>query len=99
MDNQEKSSLKLTSYEKGILVGEGFVTAGIIVLLYYATYQIFRILVNAFPAIFEDFWFFGDLFIEMKDQSLLEVNPLFMFFIVVGCDCYCLEVTQAVSKL
>lgn len=82
-DNQEKSSLKLTSYEKGILVGEGFVTAGIIVLLYYATYQIFRILVNAFPAIFEDFWFFGDLFIEMKDQSLLEVNPFVYVFLLL----------------
>ena len=84
--NQTKTSLKLTPYEKGILVGEGFVTAGIIVLLYYATYQIFRILVNAFPVFFEDFWVFGDLFIEMKDQSLLEVNPfvyIFLFLLAV----------------
>lgn len=85
-ENKSNASLKLTSYEKGILVGEGFVTAGIIVLLYYATYQIFRILVNAFPTFFEDFWFFGDLFIEMKDQSLLEVNPfvyIFLFLLAV----------------
>lgn len=82
-DKQTKTSLKLTSYEKGVLVGEGFVTAGIIVLLYYATYQIFRILVNAFPTFFEDFWFFGDLFIEMKDQSLLEVNPFVYIFLLL----------------
>lgn len=82
-DHQAKTSLKLTSYEKGVLVGEGFITAGIIVLLYYATYQIFRILVNAFPTFFEDFWFFGDLFIEMKDQSLFEVNPFVYIFLLL----------------
>lgn len=81
--NKPSASLELTTYEKGILVGEGFVTAGIIVLLYYAAYQIFQILVSAFPTFFEDFWFFGDLFIEMKDQSLLEVNPFVYIFLLL----------------
>ena len=83
--NQEKpsQSLELTTYEKWVLVGEGFITAGIIVLLYFAAYQIFQILVNAFPTFFEDFWFFGDLFIEMKDQSLLEVNPFVYIFLII----------------
>lgn len=76
-------SLKLTTYEKWILVGEGFVTAGIIVLLYYSAYQIFQFLVTAFPRFFEDFWFFGDLFLEMKDQSLLEVNPFVYIFLIL----------------
>ena len=75
--------MKLTAYERGILVGEGFVTAGIIALLYYSAYQIFQILVSAFPGFFEDFWFFGDLFIEMKDQSLLEVNPFIYIFLIL----------------
>lgn len=76
-------TLKLTTYEKGILFGEGIVTAGIIVLLYYAAYQIFQFLVGAFPEFFADFWFFGDLFIEMKDQSLLEVNPFVYIFLLL----------------
>lgn len=76
-------SLKLTSYEKWILVGEGFITAGIIVLLYYSAFQIFQFLVSTFPGFFQDFWFFGDLFIEMKDQSLLEVNPFVYIFLIL----------------
>ena len=83
-DKKERPSVhKLTRNEKGRLVSEGFITAGIIVLMYYAAYQIFQILVNTFPTFFEDFWFFGDLFIEMKDQSLLEVNPFVYIFLMI----------------
>jgi len=80
--NNDKS-VKLTTYEKGILVGEAFVTAGIIVLLYFSAYQIFQILVNAFPGFFEDFWVLGDLFLEMQDQSLFEVNPFVYIFLIL----------------
>lgn len=88
MINKEKNSnrLKLKKSEKWILVGEGFVTAGIIILLYYSAYQIFQLLVNAFPNFFADFWILGDLIIQMKDQSLLEVNPfvyIFLLFLAV----------------
>lgn len=75
--------MKLTTYEKGVLVGEGLVTAGIIIWLYFSAYQIFQILVTAFPKFFGDFWFFGDLFLEMKDQSLLEVNPFIYIFLIL----------------
>jgi len=78
-----KKSVQLTTYEKGILVGEAFVTAGIIILLYFSAYQIFQILVNAFPSFFEDFWVFGDLFLEMQDQSLFEVNPFVYIFLIL----------------
>lgn len=77
------STFKLSRNEKWFLVGEGFVTAGIILLLYYAAYQIFQILVGAFPEFFQDFWVFGNLFIEMKDQSLLEVNPFVYIFLIL----------------
>ncbi len=80
---KKPSTLKLTTYERWVLVGEGFITAGIIVLLYFAAYQIFQLLVSAFPTFFEDFWIFGDLFIEMKDQSLLEVNPFVYIFLIL----------------
>lgn len=80
---ERPSTHKLTRNEKGRLVSEGFITAGIIVLIYYAAYQFFQILVNTFPKFFEDFWFFGDLFIEMKDQSLLEVNPFVYIFLII----------------
>lgn len=73
----------MTYSEKWRLVIEGFVTAGIIVLLYYSAYKIFQVLVNTFPGFFEDFWFFGDLFIEMKDQRLLEVNPFVYIFLIL----------------
>lgn len=76
-------SLKLRKSEKWVLVGEGFVTAGIIVLLYYSAYQIFQILVTAFPSFFADFWIFGDLIVQMKDQSLLEVNPFVYIFLLL----------------
>lgn len=82
---QTKSGLgfSLTRSEKWILVGEGFITAGIIVLMYYSAYQIFQLLVSAFPRFFQDFWVFGNLFIEMKDQSLLEVNPFVYIFLII----------------
>lgn len=83
---KNENTLKLTTYEKGILVGEGFVTAGIIVLLYYSAFQIFQFLVRTFPNFFEDFWIFGGLIMEMKDQSLLEVNPfvyIFLFLLAI----------------
>ncbi|MDN6196126.1 MAG: HAMP domain-containing histidine kinase [Atopostipes suicloacalis] len=82
----KKSTLKLKKSEKWILVGEGFITAGIILLLYYSAYQIFQILVNAFPNFFSEFWILGDLIIQMKDQSLLEVNPfvyIFLFLLAI----------------
>lgn len=78
--------MKLKKSEKWILVGEGFITAGIILLLYYSAYQIFQILVNAFPNFFSEFWILGDLIIQMKDQSLLEVNPfvyIFLFLLAI----------------
>lgn len=80
-----RKRLKLRQSEKWVLVGEGFVTAGIIVLLYYSAYQIFQILVTAFPEFFADFWIFGDLIVQMKDQSLLEVNPfVYIFLLLLG---------------
>lgn len=82
-EQNKQKAIKLRRSEKWVLVGEGFVTAGIIVLLYYSAYQIFQILVNAFPRFFADFWFFGDLIIEMKDQSLLEVNPFVYIFLLL----------------
>lgn len=82
--NSKSNKLKLKSFEKWILVGEGFVTAGIIVLLYYSAYQIFQLLVNAFPRFFADFWILGDLIIQMKDQSLLEVNPFVYIFLLLS---------------
>lgn len=78
----KNEQLKLKNSEKWILVGEGFVTAGIILLLYYSAYQIFQILVNAFPRFFSEFWILGDLIIQMKDQSLLEVNPFVYIFLL-----------------
>ena len=78
------NKLKLKSFEKWILVGEGFVTAGIIILLYYSAYQIFQLLVNAFPKFFADFWILGDLIIQVKDQSLLEVNPFVYIFLLLS---------------
>lgn len=77
------SNFSLTQTEKWILVGEGFITAGIIILMYYSAYQIFQFLVSTFPRFFQDFWVFGDLFIEMKDQSLLQVNPFVYIFLII----------------
>lgn len=80
---KQEKSLKLKKYEKWILIGEGFVTAGIILLLYYSAYQIFQLLVNIFPRFFSEFWVLGDLIIQMKDQSLLEVNPFVYIFLLL----------------
>lgn len=84
--NKKSNRLKLRSSEKWILIGEGFITAGIIILLYYSAYQIFQLLVNSFPNFFADFWILGDLIMQMKDQSLLEVNPfvyIFLFLLAI----------------
>lgn len=83
---KKEKKLNLKRSEKWILVGEGFITAGIILLLYYSAYQIFQILVNTFPNFFSEFWVLGDLIMQMKDQSLLEVNPfvyIFLFLLAI----------------
>lgn len=81
--DKQKKSIELTSYEKSRIVAEGFITAGIIFLLYYSAYQMLQIFISAFPGLFEDLWIFGDLFIQMKDQSILDVNPLVYFFLIL----------------
>lgn len=51
--------------------------------MYTSAYQIFQLLVGTFPSYFQDFWIFGNLFIEMKDQSLLQVNPFVYIFLII----------------
>ena len=82
-DIKSNFSFHLTRSEKWILVSEGFITAGIIILMYTSAYQIFQLLVGTFPSYFQDFWIFGNLFIEMKDQSLLQVNPFVYIFLII----------------
>ena len=81
--SKPSAGFKLTRSEKWILVGEGFITAGIIILMYYSAYQIFQLLVTAFPRMFEDFWILGNLIHEIKDQSLLEVIPFVYIFLLI----------------
>lgn len=75
--------MKLTTKEKLRLVGEGFITAGIIILMYLAGYQIFQWFFRTFPEWFTEVWMFGDIVLLLRTDGFLTKNPLIQIVLVV----------------
>ncbi|SFH85455.1 sensor histidine kinase [Pisciglobus halotolerans] len=67
--------MKLTKREKSKLVLEGFVTVGLIFLLYYAVYVIFTRMVLAFPQFFRSIWILGDVIISVQGDNVISLTP------------------------
>lgn len=73
--------MKLTRKEKSKLIVEGFITIGLILILYYAAFLIFnRMLVDS-PEIIRGFWFFGDAIISVSGNQIISLTPFFIIFL------------------
>lgn len=73
--------MKLTRKEKSKLIVEGFITIGLILILYYAAFLIFnRMLVDS-PEIIRGFWFFGDAIISVRGNQIISLTPFFIIFL------------------
>lgn len=75
--------MKLRTSEKWRLVGEAFVTAGIIILLYFASYQLFQWFLLNFPGLFMDVLVVGDLVLMLRSGSFWQLNPFLYFVLLV----------------
>ncbi len=77
--------MRLTFKERLRLALEAIVTAGIILLCYFAVYEIVRLIVTSFPEQFGEFWIFGNVFEDIRNQELWGLTPLvFVFLIIVA---------------
>lgn len=74
--------MKLTTSEKLRLIGEGFITAGIIILMYLAGHQIFQWVLRTFPEHFTEIWMFGDIVLLLRTDDFL-ANPFFQIILLV----------------
>lgn len=74
--------MKLTTSEKWRLVGEGFLTAGIILLLYLATHEIFQWILRIFPQWFTEVWIIGDIVLLLRTDDLSQ-NPIILLALLV----------------
>lgn len=75
--------MKLTLRERFRLLIEGFVTAGIILLCYFAAYEILGWFVEAFPNGFGNLWFIEEVFLQDRHQDLWGITPFVFFLLVV----------------
>ncbi|SDQ33605.1 two-component sensor histidine kinase [Carnobacterium viridans] len=75
--------MKLTRKEKSKLIVEGFITIGLILILYYAAFLIFnRMLVDS-PEIIRGFWFFSDAIISVRGNQIISLTPFFIIFLTI----------------
>lgn len=75
--------MKLSKSEKINLVLEGVITAGIILLLYLAAYQILIWIISSNPAVFEEIWFFDQMVISIQNRQIWNLTPLFLLFLSI----------------
>lgn len=80
---KSERALNLTKTEKMRLVIEAMVTAGIIILVYFAVFVILRWLLDTFPGYFESIWVFGDFLVQLQNEQLLIITP-FLFVILAA---------------
>lgn len=75
--------MKLSKKEKGKLAFEGFITAGMIFLLYYAVYVIFMQLVRTFPQFFRSIWILGDVIISVQGDNVTSLTPFLLIVLTI----------------
>jgi len=75
--------LKLTRKEKSKLIIEGFITIGLILILYYAAFVIFNRMLADFPGIIRGFWFFGDAIISIQGNQIISLTPFFIIILTI----------------
>ncbi|WP_434088469.1 sensor histidine kinase [Carnobacterium inhibens] len=75
--------LKLTRKEKSKLIIEGFITIGLILILYYAAFVIFNRMLMDAPAMIREYWIFGDAIISIRGNQIISVTPFFIIFLTI----------------
>lgn len=75
--------MQLTTKERLRLAIEAVITAGIIFLCYFAVFEIVRWIVTAFPELFGEFWLFGNMFEDIRNQELWGLTPLVFIFLII----------------
>lgn len=73
--------LRLTKREKIRLMMEAVITAGIIILVYFAVFIILRWLLATFSDYFESVWLFGDFLVQLQSEQLLTVTPFLLLIL------------------
>lgn len=75
--------MQLTNKERLRLAFEAVITAGIIFLCYFAVFEIVRWIVTTFPEAFGEFWIFGNVFEDIRNQELWGLTPLIFVFLII----------------
>lgn len=75
--------MKLTVRERFRLLIEGFITAGIILLCYFAAYEILGWFVEGFPGVFNHISFFEDVYLQEQRQDFWGITPFVLFLLIV----------------
>ena len=75
--------MKITRKEKSKLILEGFITVGLIGLVYYAAFVILSRAISAFPGIIRSLWIFGDAIISIQSNRVISIAPFFAFVLII----------------
>lgn len=75
--------MKLKRSERVSLIVEGFITSGMIILLYVASFEIMFLLIANNPGWIEGIWLFGDMVISVQNQQLVGLTPVFLLFLFI----------------
>lgn len=66
------------------MIIEAFITAGLMILSYYAIHIIFTQIVLAFPRFFESIWILGDVVIDVEGDHVLTLTPPFIIILIIA---------------
>lgn len=75
--------MKLTTKEKLRLLGEALITAGLLVLVYLATYQILRWYLRSQMTPEVEVWLLGDVLLMVRENSVLSTPPIVIFVLLI----------------
>lgn len=65
------------------LFGEALITMGLIVLVYFATYQIIRWYISSQPFPEVEVWVLGDLMVMVRDNNIFSIPPILYVFSLI----------------
>lgn len=76
--------MNLSKKEKSKMIIEAFITAGLMVLSYYAIHILFTRIVLAFPQFFESIWILGDIVIDIEGDKVMTLTPPFIIVLIIA---------------
>lgn len=76
--------MKLSKKEKSKMIIEAFITAGLMILSYYAVHILFTRIVLMFPSFFESIGILGDVVIDIEGDRVLTLTPPFIILLIIA---------------